>query len=59
MPYLGIWHKPRTEAPYVCIEPWCGLPGFDGVTEDMETKHDMFRIEPGATQTAEFSMIFG
>lgn len=59
MPYLGIWHKPRTEAPYVCIEPWCGLPGFDGVIEDMETKHDMFRIEPGATQTAEFSMIFG
>ena len=22
MPYLGIWHMPHTDAPYVCIEPW-------------------------------------
>jgi galactose mutarotase-like enzyme len=22
-PYLGIWTKPN--APFLCIEPWCGL----------------------------------
>ena len=22
-PYLGIWTKPN--APFICIEPWCGL----------------------------------
>ena len=58
-PYLGIWHDAQTEAPFVCLEPWCGLPDYDGCMSDMSTKHDMFRIEPGATQTAEFSMIFG
>ncbi len=59
MPYLGIWHRPKIEAPYVCIEPWCGLPGNDGVVEDMEFRADMFRIQPGSTKKAEFSMIFG
>lgn len=24
--YLGIWHKPASDAPYVCIEPWSSLP---------------------------------
>ena len=59
MPYLGIWHKPMSEAPYVCIEPWCGLPGNDGVIEDMELRADMFRIQPSSTKKVEFSMIFG
>ncbi len=59
MPYLGIWHKPQMEAPYVCIEPWCGMPGFDLEMEDMEKRPDMFRIQPGSTKTVEFSMIFG
>ncbi|MBQ7336148.1 MAG: aldose 1-epimerase family protein [Clostridia bacterium] len=59
MPYLGVWHKPLTEAPFVCVEPWCGLPGYDGVMEDMETRPDMFRVQPGQAQTVEFSMLFG
>lgn len=59
MPYLGIWHRPRTDAPYVCIEPWCGLPGYDGVIEDLESKPDMFRLQPGASKNVEFSMFFG
>lgn len=21
MPYLGLWHWPKTDAPYICIEP--------------------------------------
>ncbi|MGL1888945.1 MAG: aldose 1-epimerase family protein [Reichenbachiella sp.] len=26
-PFLGIWSKP--DAPYVCLEPWDGLPDFE------------------------------
>ena len=26
MKYLGIWHTPGKEAPYVCLEPWSALP---------------------------------
>lgn len=59
MPYLGIWHKPLMEAPYVCIEPWCGMPGYDEVMEDIEKRPDMFRIQPGSSKKVEFSMIFG
>ena len=58
MPYVGVWHKPKMEAPYVCVEPWCGLPGFDGAIEDMETRSDMFRIQPSDEKAVEFSMIF-
>ncbi|WP_291290803.1 aldose 1-epimerase family protein [Enterococcus sp.] len=25
MPYLGIWSPADSEAPFVCIEPWCGV----------------------------------
>lgn len=25
MPYLGIWSPYPQEAPFVCIEPWCGI----------------------------------
>lgn len=58
MPYLGIWHAVKSDAPYVCIEPWCGLPGYDGEMEDIHTRHDMFHILPGQVQIAQFKMIF-
>ena len=58
MPYLGIWHPSACEAPFVCIEPWCGLPGYDGEMEDINTRHDMFHILPGKTQTVQFKMSF-
>ncbi len=25
MPYVGIWSPYPKEAPFVCIEPWCGI----------------------------------
>ncbi len=44
-PYLGIWAKPG--APYVCLEPWCGVDDStvsDGIFETKEGNH---RIGPG------------
>ncbi|MBQ3014966.1 MAG: aldose 1-epimerase family protein [Clostridia bacterium] len=58
MPYLGIWHPSACEAPFVCIEPWCGLPGYDGEMEDITTRPNMFHILPGKVQTAQFKMTF-
>jgi galactose mutarotase-like enzyme len=58
MPYLGMWHAPRTEAPYICIEPWCGLPAYDNTIEDISEKPDMFRIEPASEKTVGFSVSF-
>ncbi len=58
MPYLGIWHAPRTEAPYVCIEPWCGLPTYDGETADFSDRPDMFRLPPESEKTVVYSISF-
>lgn len=47
MPYLGIWHMPNTDAPYVCIEPWTSLPARQDVIEELTCKSDMIQLEPG------------
>lgn len=47
MAYLGIWHWPKTDAPYVCIEPWTSLPGRQGVEEEFCCKSDMIHLPAG------------
>ncbi len=49
MPYLGIWHWPQTDAPYVCIEPWTSLPGRSGVTENIACRSDFIHLKPEET----------
>lgn len=47
MRYLGLWHAPKTEAPYLCIEPWMSLPSRQGIVEDFACKNDLIRLKPG------------
>ncbi len=47
MPYVGFWHKPKTDAPYVCIEPWSSLTGREDVVEDISCRSDFLHLEPG------------
>lgn len=49
MPYLGIWHMPHTDAPYVCIEPWTSLPARQDVVEEFTCKSDMLQLTPGGS----------
>lgn len=44
LPYLGLWHAPKTEAPYICIEPWTSLPSRQGVVEEFRYKYDLIRL---------------
>lgn len=46
MPYLGLWHMPKTDAPYVCIEPWSSLPSRQDVVEEFSCKSDMIQLQP-------------
>lgn len=46
MPYLGIWHRPDTDAPYVCIEPWSSLPSRQDVVEEFSCKSDLIQLPP-------------
>ena len=59
MPYLGLWHKPKTEAPYVCIEPWASMPGSDGEITDLERKADLVKLEAGKTYSNLWSITIG
>lgn len=46
MDYLGLWHMPRTDAPYICIEPWTSLPSRKDIVEELTAKEDMIELEP-------------
>lgn len=56
MKYVGIWHAPKTEAPYICIEPWTSVPAYDGIVDDIETKRDMFTLQKDKTYNLNWSI---
>ncbi len=47
MAYLGLWHMPRTDAPYICIEPWSSLPSRKGVIEDLAKQENLMALAAG------------
>lgn len=47
MPYLGLWHWPKTQAPYICIEPWSSLPSRQDVIEEISCKSDLNHLTSG------------
>ena len=59
MPYLGIWHWPHTDAPYVCIEPWSSLPSRQDVVEEFTCKSDLVQLEPGCVYDNTWTITIG
>lgn len=55
MPYVGFWHQPKTDAPYLCIEPWAVLPGRDRV-EEITTLPDVISVPTGETYSNNWSI---
>ncbi len=49
MKYLGLWHAPKTDAPYICLEPWSSIPATEGVVDDLLTKKEMYHLPCGYT----------
>lgn len=47
MKYMGIWHKPKTDAPYICLEPWSMLPASAEGRDNFETKPDITHLPVG------------
>lgn len=56
MKYLGLWHKPHSDAPYVCIEPWTSLPARQDVIENLAEQPDLVSLEPGRTYLNEWDI---
>lgn len=53
-PFFGLWTKPG--APFVCLEPWCGVADTVGGSGELPEKEGIIRLPPGATwqRQAEF-----
>ncbi len=56
MPYVGFWHRPHSDAPYVCIEPWSVLPGREGIVEEISNRKDMTALAPNGKYVNNWSI---
>lgn len=56
MKYIGFWHKPHADAPFVCIEPWSALPSRSGITESLETQPNLTALAPAEQFTNAWSI---
>ena len=54
-PYLGIWTK-RRGAPFICIEPWCGLADNENTSGDIREKEGINKLEPGTEFYREYKI---
>ncbi len=54
--YLGLWHAPKTDAPYICIEPWTSLASRQDVVEELANKSDMIHLKPNKEYKNEWSI---
>lgn len=46
-PVILLWSPYRQDAPFICIEPWYGLPDYDGYEGDFEMRPYTNRVNPG------------
>ncbi|MGM9636734.1 MAG: hypothetical protein ACI3YK_01975 [Eubacteriales bacterium] len=51
---LGIWRP--DEAPFVCLEPWNGLPAPDGTETDLSDKPGVLRLAAGESRRMGFEI---
>ncbi len=53
-PYFLIWHKPN--APYICLEPWAGLPDTVESDGDIAKKEGIIHLDKGQSYRAEHTI---
>ncbi len=56
-PYFLLWHK--FTAPYICMEPWCGIPDVAGSSYDLTKKEGMSRISQNEIFSATHTITIG
>ena len=57
-PYLGVWQEYGKDTPFLCLEPWCGLPSYPDTPDDIAEKNDMFHIAAGEKKNLQYSIEF-
>lgn len=56
-PFYGIWSKPG--APFVCLEPWCGIASTAGAGTEVSSKEGIMALAPGEWWQNEFTVRVG
>ena len=56
LPYFCIWKAPVTEARYICLEPWSGVPSDGLAPENFDTRN-MTRLSKGETEVYRYAVI--
>ena len=46
MPFFGLWSPYPKKAPFVCIEPWCGVADIQTIDADLTIKFGINTLEP-------------
>lgn len=54
--YFLLWTKPN--APYICIEPWCGIPDFVDSDYDITGKKGIIRLDKDGVCVKKHSINF-
>lgn len=57
-PVLGVWTTNVKDAPYLCLEPWIGLPDFAGCSGDFEDKPHCVTLAPGESHSVRYAAAF-
>jgi len=47
--HFGIWKKPKTDAPFICLEPWFGVDSTEEQTSDLTDKEGIIILSPCKT----------
>lgn len=56
MPYFGLWSPYPNEAPFVCIEPWCGIADDENTDGDITTKFGINELAPEGKFSCEYTI---
>ena len=54
-PNVLIWKEPN--APFICIEPWCGVPDHDGEVRELSEKDGIIKLEKNGVFTNTHTII--
>ena len=58
-PAVGIWTPWGKHAPFVCIEPWYGMPDREGFDGDVKDRYHMNKLLPGTSFMSEYVITIG
>ncbi|GAB2021742.1 aldose 1-epimerase family protein [Pseudolactococcus yaeyamensis] len=56
MPFVGLWCPYPAEAPFVCIEPWCGIADDQNTDGDLTTKFGINTLAHGKKFKASYTI---